>query len=79
MRELLDFIISNLIGEGNYEITEAMDGSRTNYLVSAPKEFMGLLIGKGGGTIKALRNLLRVRATLEKVSASLNVAEKSKS
>ncbi|PIP57013.1 RNA-binding protein, partial [Candidatus Woesebacteria bacterium CG22_combo_CG10-13_8_21_14_all_45_10] len=39
--------------------------------LKVPPEDMGLVIGKGGTTIKAIRNLIRVRATLEKRGASV--------
>jgi predicted RNA-binding protein YlqC (UPF0109 family) len=37
---------------------------------------MGLIIGKRGKTIRTIRNLLRVRATLEKKGVSVAVVEK---
>lgn len=73
MKELLEFLIKGLLGEEKFEIVEASDAGRTSYTIKTAPENIGLLIGKGGHTIKSLRNVLKVRATLEKVAVSLNV------
>jgi predicted RNA-binding protein YlqC (UPF0109 family) len=77
MRELLDFILKEITGKSDYEISEQTEGQHTNFVILAPSEYIGLLIGKGGRTIKSIRNLLKVRATLEKVSAQVSVEEKT--
>lgn len=73
MKELLEFLIKGLLGEEKFEIVEVSDAGRTSYTIKTAPENIGLLIGKGGHTIKSLRNVLKVRATLEKVAVSLNV------
>lgn len=77
MRELLEFIIKGITGKTDYAIEEVKDESYTNYRILVPSEYIGLLIGKGGHTIKNIRNLLKVRATLEKVSVGVTVEEKT--
>ena len=53
MKELLEFIVGNILGKtAKFEITEDDEG--------------GMVIGKGGKVIKAIRNVLRIKATLEK-------------
>jgi predicted RNA-binding protein YlqC (UPF0109 family) len=77
MRELLEYIIKGIVGD-NYSISESED-SETNhvsFIISSPKEYMGTLIGKGGKTIASIRNLLKVRATLEKKGVSVAIEEK---
>jgi predicted RNA-binding protein YlqC (UPF0109 family) len=73
MKELLEFLIRGLLGEEKFEIVEASEDGRFAYTIKTAPENIGLLIGKGGHTIKSLRNVLKVRATLEKVAVSLNV------
>jgi len=80
MKELLEFLLKGLLGEGDlpagrqeFEIVEASDAGRIVFTVKTAPENVGLVIGKGGRMIKSLRNILKVRATLEKSAVSLNV------
>ncbi|MBI2066030.1 KH domain-containing protein [Candidatus Woesebacteria bacterium] len=66
MKDLLTFIVKGIIGKDNFEIAEETEGERTHFLVKAPEDSVGIIIGKEGKTIKAIRSLLKVRATLEK-------------
>jgi predicted RNA-binding protein YlqC (UPF0109 family) len=73
MKDLLEFLLKGLLGEEKFEIVEASDTGRTLFTIKIAPENVGLIIGKGGHTIKSLRNILKVRATLEKVAVSVNV------
>lgn len=73
MKDLLEYMLTGILGEEKFEIVEAEDGGRINYTIKSDPKNMGLIIGKGGRMIKSLRNLLKVRATLEKTSVNLNV------
>lgn len=76
MKELLEYILQGILGEGGFYVTEEVDGNFVRLLVKVePEENAGMVIGKGGGTIKAIRNILRVKATLEKKGVSVNLAE----
>ncbi len=66
MQDLLDYIIEGILKTRDFEITEAVEGNSITYKIKLPEDKAGLVIGKGGRTIKAIRNLLKVRATLEK-------------
>ena len=67
MKELLDFILRNLLGKkSGYEIIEEDDGSIVKLTVKTAEDEGGMVIGKGGKVIKAIRNILRIKATLEK-------------
>lgn len=76
MRDLLEYIINGIIGNKDFEIEESQDGDRSNFEVKIEPSFFGLIIGKGGRTIRAIRNLLKVRATIEKKGVNISVAEK---
>lgn len=73
MKELLEYLLKGLLGEEKFEILEASDAGRIAFTVKTAPENVGLIIGKGGHMIKSLRNVLKVRATLEKVAVSVNV------
>ena len=73
MKELLEFLLKGILGEEKFEIIENEDSGRISYIVKSAPENMGLIIGKGGRMIKSLRNILKVRATLEKTAVTLNV------
>ena len=75
MKELLEFLLKGLLGEEKFEIVEAEDGGRILYTIKTAPENIGLIIGKGGHMIKSLRNILKVRATLEKTAVSINVEQ----
>lgn len=73
MKDLLDFLLKGLLLEEKYSIEEAEDAGRIIYTIKTDPKNIGLIIGKGGHMIKSLRNLLKVRATLEKRAVSLNI------
>ena len=75
MKELLEFLLKGVLGEEKFEIVESEDAGRVSYTIKSAPENMGLIIGKGGRMIKSLRNILKVRATLEKTAVTLNVEE----
>jgi hypothetical protein len=67
MKELLDFIIRNILGkDSKFEINEEDDGSIVKLTIKTAEDEGGMVIGKQGKVIKAIRNILRIKATLEK-------------
>ncbi len=67
MKELLDFILRSILGKNSkYEITEEDDGSIVKLTVKTADDEGGMVIGKQGKVIKAIRNILRIKATLDK-------------
>lgn len=76
MKELLEYILKGILGEGGFYVTEEVDGEFVRLLIKVePPENAGIVIGKGGATIRAIRNILRVKATLEKKGVSVNLTE----
>jgi predicted RNA-binding protein YlqC (UPF0109 family) len=75
MKQLLEYLVKNITGSDECTIEENTDNNHTTLTVSAPKSIMGLLIGKNGSTVKALRNIVKVKATLEKVGVSVFIQE----
>ncbi|MBN1168782.1 KH domain-containing protein [Candidatus Woesebacteria bacterium] len=76
MKELLEHIISSLIDEKYYEIEENVDGDNIRFILKVDQEFIGMIIGKGGKTVKSIRNILRIKAVLENKGVFLEVVEK---
>jgi predicted RNA-binding protein YlqC (UPF0109 family) len=75
MNELISFLTKNLTGIEDYSINETEEEGGINYTISVPQEYVGLLIGRGGKTIKAIRNVVKVRATLEQKLVNVSVEE----
>jgi predicted RNA-binding protein YlqC (UPF0109 family) len=76
MKDLLEFILGSITQSAACQIQETIEEDHVNLVIDAPQEIIGLIIGKNGKTIKAIRNLLKVRATLEKKGVSLSINEK---
>ncbi len=67
MKDLLEFILKNILGEkSKFEIIEENEDSVVKMIIKTEESDGGMIIGKGGKIIKAIRNILRIKATLEK-------------
>jgi len=75
MKDLLNYILTALLAGSKFEISELEEEGRIVYNIKTKAENVGLIIGKGGRMIKALRNIIKVRATLEKKAVSINIVE----
>ncbi len=73
MKDLLVFMLKGLLGDEKFDIAETEEEGRILYTIKTAPENVGLIIGKGGHMIHALRNVLKVRATLEKTAVNLQV------
>ena len=65
MRDLLEYMVKGILDEGDFEIAEKEDNGQTIFEIKVEPENTGLLIGKGGQTIKSIQNVLSVRARTE--------------
>jgi predicted RNA-binding protein YlqC (UPF0109 family) len=79
MKELLEFIVKGLIGKEKFEIQETNDNNFTNFTIQTEPSLIGILIGRGGQTIRTIRNILKVRATLEKKGVNVSVLQTEQS
>lgn len=76
MKDLLEFIVTSLVTKPDAVlIDEQTDGGNINLNLTVDPSDMGLVIGKGGQTIRAIRKLLTVRAIAENVRVNLQLAE----
>jgi|WetSurSiteA1Bulk_404760.scaffolds.fasta_scaffold00731_8 predicted RNA-binding protein YlqC (UPF0109 family) len=75
MKKLLEYILTELLQNDQFTVEEVDENDRVTLTIKVPTESTGLIIGKGGKTIKAIRNLIKVLATLEKKGVFIQIAE----
>jgi uncharacterized protein len=75
MKDLLEFMLKGILDKEKFEVIETEEEGRVMYSIKTDPKNIGLIIGKGGKMIKNLRNVLKVRATLEKKAVNLEIAE----
>lgn len=76
MKELLEFIVTSLVTKPDAVlIDEQTEGGNVNLNLTVDPQDMGLIIGKSGQTIRAIRKLLTVRAIAENVRVNLQLNE----
>jgi predicted RNA-binding protein YlqC (UPF0109 family) len=73
MEKLLEFLVKNITGIEDYEIETDMQGDIYEFVIKVPDDEAGLIIGKKGKTIRIIRNLLKVKATLERKRVNIVV------
>lgn len=76
MKELLNYIVTSLVSKPEaVSIDESIEEGNVNLNLTVDPTDMGLIIGKGGATIRAIRKLLTVRAIAENVRINLQLVE----
>ncbi len=76
MKDLLNFIVTSLVTKPEaIKIDEQNDNGNVNLNLIVDPSDMGLIIGKGGQTIRAIRKLLTVRAIADNVRVNLQLNE----
>lgn len=76
MKDLLSFIITSLVTKPEAVlIDEQKNDNELSLNLTVDPADMGIVIGKGGQTIRAIRRLLTVRAIAENVRVNLQLTE----
>ena len=76
MKDLLNYIVQSLVTKPeSIVIDETSEEGNLNLTLTVDPSDMGLIIGKNGGTIRAIRKLLTVRAIAENVRVNLQLTE----
>lgn len=77
MQELLEYIVKNLVSKPDeVKIEQISEDGVVNFNLTVSPDDMGLIIGKSGQTIRAIRRLLVARAMAEgNVRVNLNLQE----
>ncbi len=76
LREFLEYIIGQLIDQPEagaiaHELSE--DGKQHHFRVTLSEDDVGMIIGKGGHTVTAMRNLLNAAAARDGQRVTLKV------
>lgn len=75
MIDLLEYITQTLTGNKDIKVEKDSSGDLIIYTIKAPKEVMGLLIGKAGRTIQAIRTLAKARAIVDNEKIAIRLEE----
>lgn len=76
MKDLLSYIVTSLVSNPDaVSIDEQSSGGEIILNLTVDPSDMGLIIGKNGQTIRAIRKLLTVRAIAENVRITLQLTE----
>lgn len=76
MREVLEFLARSIVGDPDAVVVdEVQNGSTVRLRLSVAPEDVGKVIGKGGRTVRAIRDVVRAAATREGVSVTVEIVE----
>jgi predicted RNA-binding protein YlqC (UPF0109 family) len=76
MKDLTTFLIKNITGSEDFSVGEEREEDKITITVKANPEIIGLIIGKEGKTIKNIRKIISIKATIEKLAVNISVTEK---
>jgi predicted RNA-binding protein YlqC (UPF0109 family) len=74
MKNLLSHMIQGITGK-ECQITEEDSDGFIVFKIRIPQEDMGVVIGRGGKTINAIKNVLKITAIREGVRVDIQVEE----
>jgi predicted RNA-binding protein YlqC (UPF0109 family) len=78
MKETLHYIITAIVDNPDaVEIEEREEEGILNLIVTVAKEDMGKVIGKEGKVIRAVRNIMKIKAMKHNVRINVSLAETS--
>ncbi len=77
MKKLLKHIVSGITGSSDFEIEENKEGERVTLNIVTATDLIGIIIGKGGNTIRNIRKIISIRATLDNKLVNVMVNEKA--
>ena len=76
MEDIIKFLVEPLLDDPkSIKISKNQEGDRVNFTLIVPKTDIAKVIGKQGKMIKAIKNLLKIRAIKENVFVTLDVQE----
>jgi len=75
MKKLLKYLVKSTTGLEGFKITETDEDGRILFTIVTKPDTAGLIIGKQGKTIKAIRSVLKIKATLDKKMVNISVEE----
>lgn len=76
MKTALHYILSSIVEDPEkIEIVEESDNGQTVFQITVPQADMGKVIGKEGRVIKALKNVLKIKALKENKKIHISLTE----
>ena len=75
MKELLTHILEGILPDTEIKVEEEDNDGITTLKVHAPQDQIGKIIGKGGKTINAIKNIVKIRAIKENKRVEIDVVE----
>jgi predicted RNA-binding protein YlqC (UPF0109 family) len=78
MKELISFIVSNIVNNKESVNVSETDQSPTNsktILIKVAKEDMGIVIGKMGKTINSIRNIAKAKSIKDNTFVDIQIKE----
>lgn len=76
MKDLVEYIVKQLVTNPNdVVVDEQSEPGFVNLTLTVNPQDMGIVIGKNGQTIKAIRKVLTVRAIADNVRVNLQLSE----
>lgn len=75
MKDLLIHIIKGITGEEDIKVDEVEEEGFTIFTLHVPEDKIGMVIGKEGRTINAMKNIAKVIAIRQNRRISIEIAE----
>lgn len=76
MKDLLETIIKEIVDvPDQVNIEEIEENGIVTFMISVAPEDMGKVIGKGGKIIKAIRNIMKIKAIKEQKRIMVNLVD----
>jgi predicted RNA-binding protein YlqC (UPF0109 family) len=76
VREVLEYLAKSLVEDPEaVQVTETTNGGTVNLRLTVAPDDMGKIIGKGGRTVRAIRDVVRAAATKSGVAVTVEIVE----
>lgn len=77
MKEFIEYILNQLVAHPDQlSVTEDDQNGFITYHIDVAEDDMGLVIGKGGRTIRSIRSLVKAKAIKDGVRVRIELVEK---
>lgn len=77
MRDTVVYILDRILDNNPTTVEETDDNGYVTITIHAPKDVMGKVIGKGGKTVNAIKNIVKIQAIKDGKKVDIQVAEKN--
>jgi hypothetical protein len=80
MKDTLQFIVTSIVDQPEDVIIdeENNESGLTNFIITANKEDIGKIIGKNGKIIRAIRNIMKIKAMKQDIRINISIADSEK-